>query len=321
MMKRLLPIMGMLIVAMAAAACTSGSDEPDAALVIPTAASVATVPGQPEATPDSPRPAAPTLPASSASDPAAAAPMPTATIPYNRVAFVASDDTLNVRSGPGVDFDIVGELDPQEDEILVTGSGQQVLYSTWVPVSSGGISGWVNSRFLAEVVNENLFCDDKEATILLDNLEQSIIAQDGERLASLVHPERGLRMRQSWWNPEITLYGEDIENLFTSAEKIDWGIQDGSGEPLVGSFSEIMLPLMQKDMEILPEIGCNEILHGGTAGLIQLPDGYEGISLLSLYNPGTDTYDGMDWGTWVVGVELWQGRYYVSFLVHYGWEI
>ncbi len=321
MMKRSLLILGMLILAMATAACTSGNNEPDNALVIPTAASAAEVPGQLEATPDSPRPAAPTLETGSASDPSAAAPKPTATIPYNQVAFVTSDDTLNVRSGPGVDFAVVGELNPDEDEILITGSGQQVAYSTWVPITSGDISGWVNSRFLAEVVNDTLFCDDKETYALLDNLQKSFVEQDGQLLASLVHPERGLRMRQSWWNPEIPLYSEDIEELFTSDAQIDWGIQDGSGEPLVGSFNEIMMPLMEKDLDGLPEIGCNEILHGGTAGLVQLPDGYEGISLLSLYNPGSDEFDGMDWGTWAVGVELWQGAYYVSFMIHYSWEI
>ena len=69
------------------------------------------------------------------------------------------------------------------------------------------------------------------------------------------------------------------------------------------------------------EIGCNEILHGGTAGLIQLPDGYETINYYSFYRPGSAEYEGMDWGTWVVGVESWQGEFFLSFLVHFAWEI
>ncbi|MCA9979043.1 MAG: hypothetical protein KC413_24950, partial [Anaerolineales bacterium] len=68
------------------------------------------------------------------------------------------------------------------------------------------------------------------------------------------------------------------------------------------------------------EMRCNDILAGPTAGFVQLPEGYDALNYYSLYRPAADE-SGFDWGTWVVGVERWNGRYYLSYLVHFEWEI
>ena len=52
----------------------------------------------------------------------------------------------------------------------------------------------------------------------------------------------------------------------------------------------------------------------------RLPDGYEPINFYSSFWPGTEGYS-MDWGFWVVGVERWQDEYFISYLVHFAWEI
>jgi hypothetical protein len=39
-----------------------------------------------------------------------------------------------------------------------------------------------------------------------------------------------------------------------------------------------------------------------------------------MYRPAPADQE-LDWGTWVVGIERWQERYFVSFLVHFEWEI
>jgi len=140
-------------------------------------------------------------------------------------------------------------------------------------------------------------------------------------LAQLVHPERGLRLHHSWWNPEVRLTQANVRNIFASNIQIDWGVQDGSGNPITGTFSQEILPLLQNDLLKASESACDEILHGGTAGLVRLPDGYEPVHYYSLHRPGTEEFAGMNWGTWVVGVEQWQDSWYVSFLVHFQWEI
>jgi hypothetical protein len=52
---------------------------------------------------------------------------------------------------------------------------------------------------------------------------------------------------------------------------------------------------------------------------VRLPDGYEQVNYYAYYRPAGDIE--FDWGTWVVGVEQWQGQWYVSYLVHFDWEI
>ena len=88
----------------------------------------------------------------------------------------------------------------------------------------------------------------------------------------------------------------------------------------MGSFAKVILPMLQKDLLGASETACNEILSGATAGLVQLPEGYEALNFYSLYRPATDEIE-FDWGTWVVGIEQWNGRYYLGYLVHFAWEI
>ncbi len=63
-----------------------------------------------------------------------------------RVAGVAYDDTLNVRSGPALYYDAIGELPPDGRDVSITGPCR----SDWCPIRHGRTSGWVNRNFLAE---------------------------------------------------------------------------------------------------------------------------------------------------------------------------
>jgi len=64
---------------------------------------------------------------------------------------VAFDDTLNVRRGPGVDHDVVAELDPTENDVTASGRARLLTESIWWEVTApDGTLGWVNSRFTAQ---------------------------------------------------------------------------------------------------------------------------------------------------------------------------
>lgn len=268
------------------------------ALPTPTLEPTATLPPTPE-----PEPTAPLL------DDAAAF----------QVVYVAADDVLNVRSGPGVGNDIVGELAPDTTNITITGEGQMVEGSLWVPVQAGTVAGWVNSTYLAETVAGTDFCQDAAAQQLILDLKAAIDARDGTALAALVHPERGLTIHRHWWNPAVNIPAEAMPNVFAETSSYYWGTEDGSGFDINGSFSEVALPLLDNDLVAGSEVACNEILAGNTAGLVRLPDGYDQLNYLSVYRPAVDIE--FDWGSWVVGVEKVEGRYVVSYLVHFAWEI
>ncbi|MBE2199123.1 MAG: hypothetical protein IAE79_10965 [Anaerolinea sp.] len=322
------------------AACRTEAPVPTPTLMIPTAI-VTITPAEPVADvlPTLPPPvtltSAPTtipvptmtLPLTAASpEPMATAVSPTPTPPLTtgapryRVAFVEEDDVLNARSGAGVGNGIVGAFNPDAANVTITGSGELVAGSTWVPVTDGRVAGWVNGRFLTEVVAPAQFCQDADVLALLADLRTAVSRADDAMLAQLIHPERGLRIRTHWWNPEVLINGAARLALFTSGASYNWGTRDGSGEPYVGPFAREILPLLQKDLLNAAQTGCNNILSGATAGLVQLPEGYDALNFYSLYRPATDE-SGFDWGSWVVGVERWNGRYYLSYLVHFRWEI
>jgi len=64
--------------------------------------------------------------------------------PTYRVAGVADDDKLNIRSGPSSEHAIVGSIPPSGRGIRLTGN-----CGAWCPVHYNGLSGWVSGRYLA----------------------------------------------------------------------------------------------------------------------------------------------------------------------------
>lgn len=65
---------------------------------------------------------------------------------------VAAGDTLNVRSGPGTDFDVVTDLGPLAEEATATGRNRTLDDgSLWVEVTVAGETGWVNAAYVTEL--------------------------------------------------------------------------------------------------------------------------------------------------------------------------
>lgn len=310
---------------------TAAGEQPTAApsLIAPTP----TLSGlQPTATLPPPPTVAPPLPTSTTgpqptTTPTTAAPTatPIATVATvtdggYRVAFVAAGDTLNVRRQPNANAAVVTQL-PGGAAVQVIGEGQSVRGgSLWLPVETAAGDGWVNSRFLTEDVGHDAFCADPAVTDLLQKLQKAITDKDGKLIRELVHPDRGLRMRLNWWNDEVMVAGEDVQTIFRAQKKYDWGINEGSGDKIRGSFSEIMMPRLERDLIGATAWNCDEGVFGGTAGLTVLPEGYEAVRFYSAHR-AAPTEQELDWGTWLIGIERWEGRYYLSYLVHYRWEI
>lgn len=320
------------------AACGADSEpEVDATLVIPTVVTEVDVTALPEVvvTEPAPRPTDPPPPTIAPADmtPEPAESTPTSEpditpaapaveiVDVYRVAYVLENDVLNVRAGAGVDFDVVGELQPDATGITITGQGEVVEGSVWVPVETGRISGWVNSLFLTRDMKNELVCDVPAVQQLMADLELALAEQDNNALANLIHPERGIHVHYNWWSDEVWLRQAEVASLFTDSTDYTWGVQDGSGLEQIGTFSEIMLPMLQEDLLAASEYGCNELLSGGTAGLVVLPEGFEQYNFQSFYRPFPEGGIEMDWGSWAVGFEEWDGNWYLTYLVHYQWEI
>ena len=106
-------------------------------------------------------------------------------------------------------------------------------------------------------------------------------------LGELVHPTRGLRLRLNWWNEEIIVREDGITDLFRDRRRdaVNWGTDEGSGETIRGTFSDVMLPFLTRDLLGATQWACDELLYGPTAGLITLPEGYEAVHFYSVHRP------------------------------------
>ena len=296
---------------------------PPPTTVLATATATPT-PLPPSATPLPPTPTlAPTIVPPTIAPPTATPVPPDAAAPVYRVAFVAANDTLNVRRRADADSPVVGQLPPNASGITVAGDGQSVRGNRpWLPVETAVGSGYVNSRFLTEAISREAFCADPAVNELLARLQTAVATEDAALLGELVHPTRGLRLRLNWWNEEIIVREDELENIFRDRDRdvVNWGTNEGSGEAIRGTFSDVMLPFLTKDLLGATQWACDELLYGPTAGLMTLPEGYEAVHFYSAHRPAPAAQE-FDWGTWAVGVERWQGRMYVSYLVHYRYEI
>ena len=327
----------LLVLALSACDLPVGGEEPTAVIQIPTpptvtrsfvvTAVVEAAPSQtPTATAISIMTVAPTEtpPATSTTTPAPQpTDTPTAKETEYRVVFVEENDVLNVREGAGVEFDIVAGLLPGSAGIFPLTGRTQINTSTWQQISAIGFEGWVNNAFLTEVVNTPAFCEDPDVAQLVDQvIEELATAADRDGFSDpLVRPNRGIRARLSWWNNEIRIF--DPENMFASSEEFAWGTHPAGGadEPIEGTARDILLPYFDRDFKADIQKGCNQILHGPTAGFVKLPPTWEGINYYSIYRaPGPDDLE-FDWSSWVIGIEHDEQGYFVSFLVHYEWEI
>jgi len=239
-----------------------------------------------------------------------------------KVVYVFSDDVLNVRDDADPEADVVTTLEPQSSGIDSEGSGEMVGDNLWLPVEVDDQSGWANSLYLTEDVPADEFCEAEEPRELIEQLRTAIENEDAAQIAQLGDPQRGLRIRVAWWNPEVRLTDDNLQNVYSPLVSYDWGVQDGSGNPIQGSFSEEIQPLLERNLVPATEMACNQILHGATAGFVQLPEEYEGINFYSLYRSAPEEEEvPFDWGTWVEGIERWQGDYHIAFLAHIQYEI
>lgn len=79
-------------------------------------------------------------------------PSDTTTLPSEsllyRVIHVASNDQLNIRAGAGINYEIIGTIPPDGQDIQILGDGVRANNATWVPILYEGINGWVNSYYL-----------------------------------------------------------------------------------------------------------------------------------------------------------------------------
>lgn len=235
------------------------------------------------------------------------------------VVMVEEGDVLNVREGAGTMHPIVGTLAPESVELTATGAEEMVGTQRWVevllPIEG---QGWVNSYYLTELVTPAKFCEDAQVSDLLGELETAIRERDGERLFATVSPKHGLTVQLLANGARHRFDDEEARALFNDAQSFEWGTHPYTGETLSGSFGELVTPDLESVLAAPNStVQCNDLVLGGHAYDVRLPTELANFNFYTLHFPGSAEYAGMDWSSWLVGVEYSEGVPYVVSLLHF----
>ena len=241
------------------------------------------------------------------------------------VVFLEDGQPLNLYSAPGSENQVVSTLSSHGSGITHTENYQEVEGNLWLELNiPNGGTAWADTSYLTTQVSSEKFCADQRLNGLISQMVEAIQQRDEEKLASLTSPVHGLSIRHEWWNPELRIKSRDqMLKLFSDDTSYNWGIQDGSGLPLQGSFSQVVLPGLDDGLQGYTQF-CNTLEQGlaagFTTGFVKWPFEYQNFNYVSLYRaapPG----DELNWRTWSIGIEYIGEEPYVVVMVQYHWEI
>jgi hypothetical protein len=247
--------------------------------------------------------------------------------PY-AVILVAEGDVLNIRLGPGPAYAVAGIFTSTQTGIMRTGPSMKVGDNLWVEVQNpAGGNGWVNSAYLTETVATAAFCADTGINALLTAFSNAIRTSDGAALGPLASPavhkdldgnsRTGVDVRLYRYANSVVFDQDHFRYVFESTYKHNWG-SGPSGMDDIGSFHQIILPLLVDVLTGSPVLTCNAAVH--TSGLFQpWPYEYTNINFYEYFRPGTPGVD-LDYNTFIIGVEYVQDQPYLFALIHYEWE-
>ena len=162
------------------------------------------------------------------------------------------------------------------------------------------------------------FCDDPRGRELITSFTKAIVSKDGQLLASLVSPSKGMDVHYYRDGKVVNYDVAHVKFIFVTAFQTDWGLSYGSGKPTLGSFQEIILPSLQQVFTPNAVIICDQIKVGGATYQPILP--YENMDFYSVYFPGSDEFGGLNWQTWLIGMDKTVDKLFITALVHFVWE-
>ncbi len=225
----------------------------------------------------------------------------------SRVVLVEEDDVLNVRTGPGVDNEIIGMLAPQVT-VRRTGPTSQVGRSTWAEIRIPPGTGWVNATFLGAVVGSEQFAADDAARGRLDALAEIIAARGDLRpIAS----RRGLYVAHH--APPRRFNPDELAGILTDATTYQWpsnaaDLEDVAFRTFTDAVADRFLQAFDDPDVVLV---ANEPIEGanGRPASAAIPFEFQNFNYWTVYDPGDDPdFGGLDWTIWYVSFDYEDGR-------------
>ena len=235
---------------------------------------------------------------------------------------IPEGEVLPLRNPAGISGSIVIELAYDARGITATGNVTNLGSSIWMEIQvPDGSRGWVNSLNMTEDVNQEQFCHDDRAVMVLDKSLQSIQKQDGDLLSQIVNPRRGLVIRHDWWNPEVNVPADSVSGIFDNLSEMEWGLLSGGEFKIQGSFKDIILPLLEDTVLNSPIPLCGELPSGTTSRPALWPTEYTSFNYFAIHRPAPDGGNSFDWRTWAFVFEYVDGQPFLTSIIHFHGDV
>ncbi len=149
--------------------------------------------------------------------------------------------------------------------------------------------------------------------------------KDMEGLASVVHPLMGVRFTPYEYidlQNDLVFTKDRIATFLDDTQNYTWGSFDGSGEPIIMTFSEYFDRFIYDiDFANAQMIGNNYSIGKGNSQN-NISEAYPDAYYIEFHFPGFESeYEGMDWRSLRLVYEKMDGVWYLVGIVHGEWTI
>lgn len=146
---------------------------------------------------------------------------------------------------------------------------------------------------------------------------------DIDKLANAIHPDKGVRFSPYGYvdiENNLVFTAEEVKKLADDPKQYLWGYYDGSGEPIILSFSDYHKRFIYDvDFVNAEQIGYNKILGHGNS-LNNSFDVYKNSIIVEYHFSGFDPqYEGIDWRSLRLVFEKKDNIWYLVGIIHDEW--
>ena len=163
-----------------------------------------------------------------------------------------------------------------------------------------------------------------ELTALAYEILEYIKSGDYAALSNAAHPEFGVVFSpcatvnlstNRYFRPEqIAVFGDDT-NVYV------WGVRNGSVEPIEMTPADYFAKyVFDRDYSAAAVVGVDHIVRSGNA-LENIMDVFENLRFVDFYVSGSDrdSTDGLDWSSLRLGFEEYDGKLWLTVILHSMW--
>jgi len=229
---------------------------------------------------------------------------------------VSVDSSLNIRTAPNRNDTPVGQIGWDSSEVVRLGETFSSIHGDWVKIQYRNNVGWASADYL------NCNTDrDGEVISRATDLVTSLKLRDFDRIASVVHPMKGVRISPYAFidiEHDQIFYGDEILAIDSNLEEIYWGRYDGSGDPIELSFDQYYEDfIFSRDFTNATYLSIDTAIGRGNT-IDNSGDVYPSARMIEYHFPSTDSTS-FDWVSLRIILELHEGLWKLVGLINAQW--